>query len=176
MLLSEIENKNIILPAYTTMQEIMSSAIMGEEKRLEKIIQKNLSIDIQRSLDLLLKKEDNFYRLTELKQDLRNFNYKQMGIELKKHNEIEKIYQFSKDFLPLLEISQQNIQYYASLATYYTLYKLQRIPKSKAYLYLLCYVYYRHQKVSENIAQAFLYQVDKFRAESITEANDIIAK
>ena len=45
-----VDYKNIILPAYTTMQEIMSSAIMGEEKRLEKIIQKNLPIDIQYSL------------------------------------------------------------------------------------------------------------------------------
>src|SRR3990167_3141508 len=36
--------------------------------------------------------------------------------------------------------------------------------------------FYRHQKISENIAQAFLYHVDKFRAEGLAEANDVISK
>jgi TnpA family transposase len=175
-LLCDIENKNIILPGYTTMQDILSAAIIGEENRIMKIIKRELPPDVRQQLNALLKKEETFYRLTELKADLRNFNYKQMSGELKKHHENEIIYLFAKEFLPQLEISQHNIQYYASLAAYYPRYKLQRFPESKTYLYLLCYVHYRHQKISENITQAYLYQVDRFHAEAVAEANDIISK
>jgi TnpA family transposase len=174
-LLRDVENKNILLPGYTSMQDIVSTAIVFEENRMMKIIQRELPPDVRKQLNALLQKEEKFYRLTELKADLRNFNYKQMSEELKKHGENEIIYLFAKAFLPQLEISQHNIQYYASLAAYYPRYKLQRFPESKTYLYLLCYVYYRHEKISENITQAFLYQVDRFHAEAVVKANDIIS-
>lgn len=43
------------------------------------------------------------------------------------------------DILPALNISQQNLLYYASLANFYTVYDLRELKPDQTHLYLLCY-------------------------------------
>ena len=173
-LLNFLSQKRIMLPAYTTMQEIISNAIVAEENRLKKAIHEGIPKHIKKDLLSLLTIEDDFYKLTDLKHDLRNFNYGQITDEVKKHNAYKRLYYFSKKFLPILEISIDKINYYASLATYYTVYKLKRMPETLANLYLLCYVFHRHQKMSDNIVQAFNFKVDNYDSDANTEADKII--
>ena len=47
---------------------------------------------------------------------------------------------FPKLALPKLDISQQNVGYYASLGTYYSIYDLRRLRPEQTHLYLLCYL------------------------------------
>lgn len=173
-LLHFLSQKRIMLPAYTTMQEIISNAIVLEENRIKNKMQDGLPKHIIKDLLSLLTIEGDFYKLTDLKHDLRNFNYGQITDEVTKHNTYKKLYYFSKKFIPLLEISIDKINYYASLATYYTVYKLKRMPETLANLYMLCYVFHRHQKMSDNLTQAFNFKVDNYGSDASTEADKVI--
>jgi len=172
-LISMIEKENLLLPDYTIMQDIISTAITQEESRLSNIITQQIPEHIREKLSTIIRETEKFYLLTNFKQDLKNFNYRQMKNELEKQAFGKDVYDYSKTLLPALEISQHNIHHYGRLTLYYSVYKLRRMPEEKAYLYLLCYLYTRYQKISENIAQAYIYKIDQYYSESEKEAEKI---
>ena len=63
-----------------------------------------------------------------------------------------------------LGISNDSIAYYAALVDYYTVQKLQQLPRGMARLYLLCVVLQRYQKINDNLVNALIYQVRKVLA------------
>jgi len=48
--------------------------------------------------------------------------------EREKRAKLELLYRIAKTLLPELAISRQNLRYYASLANFYTVYDLRRMP------------------------------------------------
>jgi hypothetical protein len=50
-----------------------------------------------------------------------------MLMERQKRTALEPVYRLMKELLPALAISQQNLNYYANLAHYYTIYDLRRM-------------------------------------------------
>jgi TnpA family transposase len=93
-----------------------------------------------------------------------------MSIECGKHNLLKPLHHLAKTLLPVLEISGQNIVTYASLANYYTIYDLERFDDERTYLYLLCYAFKRYQQISDNLVDAFNFQVNKLENETKTKA------
>ena len=81
------------------------------------------------------------------------------------------MHHFAKTLLPVLEISAQNIATYASLANYYTIYDLERFDDERTYLYLLCYAFKRYQQISDNLIDAFSFQVNKLEKETKAKAD-----
>lgn len=130
-LLQYLENHHIPLPAYTTLQTLIGNAIASEEKRLMRIIEKQVPSHIKNAIDDLLTAKEGLYPLSALKKDPRNFRTHQVMGELKKHIDSKAIFKCSKMLLPLLNISTQNITYYASLAMYYDIHKLSQFTKEK---------------------------------------------
>jgi len=57
--------------------------------------------------------------------------------------------------------SQQNLNYYASLAHYYTIYDLRRLKPGQTYLYLLCYAWQRYRQLGDNLADALGYHMKR---------------
>jgi len=111
----------------------------------------------------LLSSEDKLNKIRELKQDLTGFNYGAMKKEINLHQSNKIIYQFSKKLLPDFQISEQNVHYYADCVNYYSSYELNQLPKLTSYLYLLCYIYHRYQKMTDNLIQDLIYQHDKIK-------------
>jgi hypothetical protein len=62
------------------------------------------------------------------------------GVRATKTDDIAPIYVLATRLLPKLAISRQNLNYYASLTNFYTIYELKR---EQTYLYLLCYAWQR---------------------------------
>jgi hypothetical protein len=60
-----------------------------------------------------------------------------MKAEIVKQQSISTIYLNTKSIVNQLDVSRHNIQYYASLAEYYSVYSLKRMPIEKARLYLI---------------------------------------
>jgi len=63
-----------------------------------------------------------------------------------------------KALLPTLGISQQNLNYHANLAHYYTIYDLRRMKPEQVHLYLLCYAWKRYRQLNDNLIDALCYQ------------------
>jgi Domain of unknown function (DUF4158) len=151
-LLTYLEKAKVVLPAYSTMQKIISKAIIEERDRLSALGLKHITKEVEKTLQELLTLENNSYMLTLLKKEPRDFNYKQISQEIAKQRFLKPVYGFAKCFLPLLEISDNNIRYYASLVDYYSVFSIRRFSNGIAYIYLICFTYHRYQRINDNLA------------------------
>lgn len=121
--------------------------------------------------------------LAALKQDAKNFRLTQMGLEVKKHQVLKSLYAISNMIIPHLNISGQNITYYASLVHHYTITDLNRFDDEKTYLYLLCYVFKRYTQVNDNIMTSFIVNTkknenevkEKVKAQAFSDRGDMEA-
>ena len=156
----------IVRPGYTTLQTIISDALTTERRRLEKLLESNLDADTRNALQNLLTREDTLSELAALKQDAKHFGYHMMVEERRKKTVLEPIYRTAKVVLLLLDISSQNITYYASLIHYYTIYDLRRMKVWQAYLYLLCYVFQRYRQLNDNLIDAFAHHMRQVERET----------
>lgn len=158
-LLRILETERIAVPGYSTFQKLISLATTEEHRRLSTLIQKQVPHPIQQSLNALLTAEGSFYQLTALKKRAKDFKLNQIRQEIQKHVNTNPLYQFAREFLPTLEISNENIRYYGSLAEYYPVHRLQHMAASQAHLYLLCFVSHCFEQISDNLITSFIHQV-----------------
>jgi hypothetical protein len=157
-----LNKMQIIRPGYTTLQTIISRALTDERERLAKIVKGNITNDMQNQLDILLSTDNMISDLAALKQDAKDFKYRIMQAECDKLKILKPLYKLAKTLLPVLSISQQNINYYSSLAHFYTVYQLREFKPEQRNLYLLCYAWHRYQQVTDNLTDAFCYHIKHF--------------
>ena len=163
-LLDYLEKAKVVLPAYSTMQKIISKAIIEERERLSVFAKEHITKDVETTLQELLTLDDNSYILTLLKKEPKDFSHKQISREITKQKRLKPIYDFAKGFLPLLEVSDDNIKYYAAFVEYYSIFSIRRFSNLLAYIYLICFVYHRYQRINDNLANTFIYHVRKYEA------------
>jgi len=163
-LLTYLEKEKVVLPAYSTMQKIISKAIIEERERLSAFAEQHITKDVEKTLQELLTLEDNSYILTLLKKEPKDFSYKQISREITKQKLLKPVYDFANSFLLLLEISDDNIKYYASFVEYYSVFSIRRFSNILAYIYLICFVYHRYQRINDNLTNTFIYHVRKYEA------------
>lgn len=160
-LLNFLHNKKIVRPGYSTLQNIVSKTLADERNRLCKIINNELNEENKLKIDKLLLKEDSFSKLASLKQDAKNFRFKMMLEERKKHCILEDLYPISQTIISKAQLSKHNINYYTNLANHYTVYSLRNLKFNQHYLYILCYVYTRYKQLTDNLVDAFNYNLNK---------------
>lgn len=165
-LLIYLEQKRVVTPEYYVLQQIIGKAIAAEVKRLHRIIVEDVPDVVVSLLDKLLSVNDISYEITALKQDPKNFNFKQIQQEIDKHKTYFPLYEFTKIFLPSLNVSAQNIEYYASLVAHHDRSELLALKKQTIYLYLLCYINYRFQRMNDHLMQSFMHYVDFYSEEA----------
>jgi TnpA family transposase len=154
-LIAHLRQEQIVRPGYNTLQAVISEALSAERQRLSTIVEKILDRKAKAALEQLLVRDDALSELAEVKQDAKNFGYRMMALEREKRATIAPLFRVAKEAVPKLEISQQNVGYYASLATYYTIYDLRRLKPEQTHLYLLCYAWQRYRQFTDNLADAF---------------------
>lgn len=164
-LVSYLNVRNIILPPYTVLQDVVSFAVNIEERRLKNIIEQELTKELDLCLSNMLTKDENL-GLFSFKKIPKDFKYKALKEEIDKGEVFRPVYNFAKQFLRKLEISEYNIRYYATVAEKYNISQLKKLQLTTAKLYLLCYVYYRYQQINDNILVCYNYYTDKFDKES----------
>lgn len=173
-LLDYLEREKVVLPSYSTMQKIISKTLIEEKERLCAVAQKHITNDIDRTLEELFSREENIYLLTLVKKEPKSFKYKQIQQEINKQKLLKPLYIFAKDFLPHLDISNDNIKYYASLVDYYNIFRLRRFRKAITKIYVVCFIYHRYQSITDNLVNAFIYQVRKYSELAKAAAKDAI--
>jgi TnpA family transposase len=167
-LLSFLREQKIMRPRYTTLQTIVSKALNTERTRFGSILRESLTEANKSSLQTLLfeEKTGTLSGLANLKQDTKDFKARMISVEREKMIAIKPLYQLAMAILPKLNLSHQNIQYYASLVDYYTVYDLRKKLKSEqTYLYLLCYIQQRYLHLNNNLMDAFCVSLKQFESE-----------
>ncbi len=171
----ELERQKIVLPGYSKLQDRMGAALKAEERRLIQGMKQHLTQRVRQSLKHLFSQDEGFYRITELKLDAKSFQTKEMTSEITKLVLCKTIYTFSKKILPKLGLSRRMIEHYSDLAKLYRVARLKSIPQELSFLYLVCYVHGRYERLSSNLIQGFIYYVDKYHSDAKNYAKNELA-
>jgi len=166
-----LNSQRMVRPGYSTLQSIIGNALVAERQRLEQQVDAFLDDAACVALQKLILREDTLSGLASIKQDAKHFGYRMMVQERQKYATLAPLYAIAKSLLPNLGISQLNIAYYASLANYYTIYDLRRFNPGQTHLYLLCYIWLRYRKISDNLIAAFGYHKKKLEKNIKDETN-----
>jgi TnpA family transposase len=172
-LIAWLNEHKIVRPGYTTLQELISEALSAERQRLGGLLAEVLDDAAKAALAQLLVRDDTLSELAALKQDAKDFGWRQMVREREKRAKLAQLYWIAKALLPRMAISQQNLRYYASLANFYTVHDLRHLKPEQTHLYLLCYAWQRYRQLSDNLVDALGYHMKQFEDESKARANKL---
>jgi len=161
-----LNEHKIIRPGYTTLQELVSEALSAERQRLGGLLAEVLDAPAQAALAQLLVRDDTLSQLAALKQDAKNFGWRQMTREREKRALLAPLHRIAKALLPKLAVSQQNLLYYANLANFYTVHDLRTLKADQTHLYLLCYAWQRYRQLSDNLVDAMAFHMKQLEGES----------
>jgi TnpA family transposase len=175
-LVTHLESKRLIILAYSSMQDVVNEAFLNERKRLENMIRKFTSKYIKKDLDDLLYGENDTVEITFIKQTPKNFTWKEITQEVSRMEKIKNLYYFGIELLKKIQISNENIKYYASLIDYYDIYKLKRMNCEITYLYLICFLFDRYQNINDNLMNTFIHYIDKYIEEAKQVAKEKVYK
>ena len=154
------------------MQDTVGGALAYEQRRLASIMRSHLEQSETEALDRLLEDTQGLYEITLLKRDPRDFSNDEIKGEIQRGDRMCPLYYFAQRLLPRLKISNENIKYYASLVSYYSVHQLRQLSKWTAYVYLLCFVHYRYQKLHDNLIQSLLFHVRRHGDEAKAAAKE----
>jgi TnpA family transposase len=168
-LLHYLKEHHLVAPGYSVMQDLVGQALTYEQDRLATIVSEALTQQERALLDNLLEDTPGLSEITQLRREPRDFSAKQIKRERQRGEQLRPLYQLAQRVLPRLAISNESIKYYASLVGYYSVYKLKRFPVATTYIYLLCFVSHRYQRLHDNLISCLLYHVRRY-TESAKEA------
>ncbi|UYX55711.1 hypothetical protein M3Y14_30975 (plasmid) [Bacillus thuringiensis] len=154
------------------MQDIVGIAITSEEQRFIKIIQNHLSETDKQQLKQLLYNSSGLYEITRIKHEPKDFSINEIKCEIECGNNIRPLFQLANMILPQLKISNESIKYYDSLVEYYSVYKLKRFNEYLTYIYLLCFIFHRYQRINDNLINSLIYKMRKYNDDILSFAKD----
>lgn len=114
------------------------------------------------------------YEITRLKREPKDFSNKEIEKEIRRGEQIQSLYKVAENLLLQLDISNESVKYYASLINYYSVFQMNQLEENLAHIYLLCFVYYRYQRLHDNLINCFIYRVRQLRDEAKSVAKDRI--
>ena len=161
-----LNKHKIVRPGYTTLQELIRETLSTERRRLDGLLAEVLDDAAKAALAQLLVRDDTLSQLAALKQDAKDFGWRQMIREREKRALLEPLHRIAKALLPKLGVSQQNLLYYASLANFYTVHDLHNLKADQTHLYLMCYAWQRYRQLSDNLVDAMAYHMKQLEDES----------
>jgi TnpA family transposase len=166
-----LTTQRLVAPGYTVLQELIGHALTTEQQRLSTVVRTYLQPADITAFQRLLDDAPGLYALTQLKHEPRDMSVSEIKREIQRGTQMEPLYTLAQRVLPALEISNESITYYASLVHYYSVYKLKRLPVWTTYLYLLCFVVHRYQRLHDHLITSLLSHVRQY-----TEAAKAAAK
>lgn len=161
-IMRELEEKRIVIPGYTFLQEIVGKALNSEQNRMTEILRRNLDDSDISDLDNLLKNPSGLHEITYLRREPKDFTSTEIKNEIRRGQRIRGLYRVSQKILGMLEISNESIRYYASLVTFYSVFRLKRFDSWTVHTYLLCFIHYRYQRHCDNLLMSLIFYVRKF--------------
>ena len=171
-LLRHLETERLVAPGYSFLQDIVGQAIGAEQDRLVTLVKRQLSKPETAALTQLIEDAPGLYEITQLKREPRDFSLGEIKLEISRCEQIQAIYKLTQTLLPALEISGESIKYYASLVSYYSVFRLKQLSLSVVHVYLLCFVYHRYQRAHDNLLNSLVHKVKQYVEESKVAAKE----
>jgi hypothetical protein len=133
-LLNYFDTQQIVVPSYRTLQDLFTKAFSQEGDRLNQLLLL-MPLKQQENLSELIERGNGINKLNTIRSDQKDFTYTAISSEVEKALLIVELYEFSKDFLPILLLSKNAIRYYADLTELqYAAFRLRRLSKPQQWL------------------------------------------
>jgi TnpA family transposase len=171
-LLHYLTEHRLVLPGYSFMQDTVGKALTWEQHRLTRLVQQHLAPADITALQRLLDETPGLYEVTQLRREPKDFSAGEIKREIQRGRQLRDLYPRAQMLLPLLHISNEDIKYYASLVNYYSVYKLKRFDQWIVYLYLLCFVSHRYQRLHDHLINSLLHHVRRYADEAKEAAQE----
>lgn len=173
-LIDHLRQQRIVLPGYSFIQDVVSRALTFERRRMAEVLGTIVDKEKEVALDRLLTDHDGLYAITAIRHEPRDFSQKQLLAEIGRGEQIRPFVELAMRAVKQAELSIEGIRYYASLVDYYSVYKLKRMAKEIAQLYLLCFVLDRYQRLNDNLFTAFCALVGQYADEAAADAKEAV--
>jgi len=171
-LMHYLKEQRIVAPGYSLMQDTVGQALTHEQARLATVVSTALDLTAREALDRLLADGPGLYAITQLRHEPKDFSAQEIKREIQRGEHIRDLYRLAQRVLPQLAISNESIKYYASLVSYYSVYKLKRFQAATTYLYLLCFVSHRYQRLHDHLLSSLIHRVRRYTDEAKEAAKD----
>ncbi len=183
-LMHYLQEQRIVAPRYSFMQDTVGKALTSEQDRLTTVVRNYLNDSDIEDLKCLLEDSPGLYEITQLsaeglrlcriapRSQPKDFSVSEIKREIHRGEQIRDLYQLAQGLLPIWDISNESIKYYASLVSYYSVYKLKRFDEWTAYVYLLCFIYHRYQRLHDNLINSLIYNVRRYVDEAKAAAQE----
>lgn len=165
-LLQYLGSERIVVPSYTSMQDLVGRVVTYERNRITQLLNRALTPETETQIDALLQADEQIYTIQVLKREPKDFSYKELRQEVERRKFFQPLHEFAKAFLDTVGISNESSKYYASLVNFYTVYKLRRMAPGTTRLYLLCFAYDRFRQINDNLVDAFIHLVDHYEQQA----------
>ncbi|MEG3977561.1 Tn3 family transposase [Microcoleus sp. herbarium8] len=173
-LMHYLEEQRIVAPGYSFMQDVVAQSLVFEQDRLISVVKRGLTTTDTEALNQLIEDGSGLYEITQMKREPKDFSLGEIKREISRSNQIQPLYHLAQTLLPTLEISRESIKYYASLVTYYSVFRLKQLSQSIVHVYLLCFVYHRYQRAHDNLINSLIYNVRRYVEESKVVAKEMV--
>jgi hypothetical protein len=161
-LLHYLTEHRLVAPGYSFLQETIGKALLEEQQRLITLIPQHLTPAETAALNLLLEDAQGLYEITLLKREPKDFSWREMTREIRRGQQLHPFYELARRLLPHLHISNESIKYYASLVTYYSVFRLKQLDERLVHVYLLCFVSHRYQRLHDHLITSLIYHIRRY--------------
>lgn len=168
-LIDYLRRERIVLPGYTTLQDIVRNALSAERGRLALALDDAIHPDEEASLNDLFANDDGLHAVTQLKHNPKDFSHQQLLIELSRGERLRPLFSLAQRVIRKTQLTPESVRFYASLVDYYTVYKLKRMVESSSQLYLLCFIHDRYRRLNDHLLNAHCALIRRY-GEDVKEA------
>lgn len=164
--------RKVAIPAYSTLQKIISTGVRYEESAIEARLLARLTDNDLETLRKMASTEESHPLITRIKKLPKSFKRKEMYAEVEVLEKLRHIFPRIRLAVESLGLSKRNIEHLGSQVKYYSVYRLKELSKGKFSLYLSCFLYQRYFQIVDIIVQAFIFHVRKLVDDAHTYAKD----
>jgi hypothetical protein len=151
--LTWLKSREIAVPGYSTLQNIISTVVNNEETRLSHLVKKHLP-NKEDFLQLLNRKQGQC-GINALKKLPKSNKPGENNGELSRHEVLYSLANRANTLIRKLKLSMGNIRYFAKRCRDYNIRDLREIKDEKALIYLTCFVATRFQQSNDCLTVSF---------------------
>lgn len=164
--LAFFSQRYIALTAYTTLQDYITQVLTAERQRTEQLLSKYMTDLSRQRIKNMINTKGLMKGFSNNNGSARDFTPAELDSELDTHTRIKKIYPEIKKLVKKLNISNGNLNYYASIIKKQSTYKIRRYPELQRLLYMVSYLYFRFKESNDKLVTAFCYLITKLKEQA----------
>ena len=173
----------IALPSYHQLSELILKGLNNRKKELTRLIDQNLTLEMQGALDELFAQESSVkegiylskparYKLTLLKKPSHSTKPAKVKERAADLVYLKTLYGHIEKILPLLNLGHDGIRYYAKNVIKSDMFQINQRANEDRYIHTIAFIAHQYYRLQDNLADVMLSVIQSFRNSTTREYRD----